>query len=271
MQRSLFSKTLFPVAAAFVAAMFGVDSAFAGAWTPDQGQGEIIVTTFFEQANAGYNQSGQFTPTPLYRSAQATAYIAYGVTDWLAAIVRPGVQSSSLGAPANQHYTGLGDSEIAAQARVWRDDSTVISLLAGVRAPTSGGATNSGLQGPNQPEYDVRLLLGHNIAVQTLSGFLDFSAGYRLVGGSAPDEGHFDATLGLYATPELLVLAQSFNTISGPSSNPNNPQWAQAKAQLSLVYRLNADWRVQGGGFVTLAGQNAYRENGLLLALWRKF
>lgn len=67
------------------------------------------------------------------------------------------------------------------------------------------------------------------------------------------------------------MLAQSFNTISGPSSTIANPQLAQAKAQLSLVYRLNADWRVQGGGFVTLAGQNAYRENGLLLALWRQF
>ena len=34
----------------------------------------------------------------------------------------------------------------------------------------------------------------------------------------------------------------------------HNPQWALAKAQFSLVYRLNAEWRVQGGGFVTLAG-----------------
>ena len=270
MQRSLFSRFLFPVAAALMTA-FRAASASAGAWTPDAGHGEVIVTTFFEQASVAYNQAGEFTPTPLYRSAQATAYVAYGVTDWLAAIVRPGVQSSSLGAPAHQSYTGLGDSEIAAQARLWRDESTVISVLAGVRAPTTGGATNSGLQGPNQPGYDVRLLLGHNLDLDGRSGFVDFSAGYRLVGGAAPNEGHFDATLGLYVTPELLVLAQSFNTISGASSTPNNPQWAQAKAQLSLVYRLNAEWRVQGGGFVTLAGQNAYRENGLLLALWRQF
>ncbi len=51
----------------------------------------------------------------------------------------------------------------------------------------------------------------------------------------APDEGHFDATFGLYVTPNLLLMAQSFNTISGASHNPQFPQWAQSKAQLSLV------------------------------------
>jgi hypothetical protein len=259
------------VATGFGLAAVAAGSALAGAWTPDQGHGEAIVTTFFEQASQSYDQAGRLIPTPLYRSAQGTAYVAYGVTDWLAAIVRPGVQSSSLGPPANQSYTGLGDSEVAAQARLWRDDATVISVLAGARAPTTGGATNRSLAGPNQPEYDARLMLGHNLEIGGLSGFADFSAGYRLAGGTAPNEGHFDATLGLYATPRLLVLAQSFNAISGASNNPNTPQWAQAKAQFSLVYRLSEEWRMQGGGFFTLAGENAYRENGLLLALWRKF
>ncbi|MCI4680670.1 hypothetical protein K9U39_02575 [Rhodoblastus acidophilus] len=252
-------------------ALFWAAPVWAGAWTPDQGHGEIIVTTFFDDANQAYDQAGRFTPTPLYRSGQANIYVAYGVTDWLTAILRPGVQSSSVAPPENQRYTGVGDSEIAAQARVWRDDSTVISVLAGVRALTSGGATDGWLQGPNRPEYDFRLLLGHNVGLWGFSGFVDFSAGYRLVGGIEPNEGHFDATFGLYLTRDLLVMAQSFNTISGASGNPQAPQWAQAKAQFSLVYRLNPEWRAQAGGFVTVAGQNAYRENGVLLGLWRQF
>jgi hypothetical protein len=271
MWRSKFRQIIFSVAIAL--AFFGAWDfrALAGAWTPDQGHGEIIVATIFEQAAKAYDQTGRLVPTPLYRSAQANIYVAYGVTDWLAAIVRPGLQSSSVAAPANQRYTGLGDSEIAAQARVWRDETTVISVLAGARAPTSGGATNSWLQGPNRAEYDIRVLLGHNIGLLDRPGFVDFSAGFRLVGGSAPNEGHFDATLGLYVTPELLVLAQSFNTISGASNNPNTPQWAQYKAQLSLVYRFAPEWRAQAGFYVTLAGTNAYRENGALLGVWRNF
>lgn len=68
-----------------------------------------------------------------------------------------------------------------------------------------------------------------------------------------------------------MLLAQSFNIVSGPSYAPSFPRWAQSKAQFSLVYSLNADWRIQGGGFITLAGANAYREYGALLALWRRF
>ncbi len=245
--------------------------ACAGAWTQDAGNGEIIATTFVDQASQAYDLSGKLTPTPLYRSMQANIYVAYGVTDWLTAIVRPGVQSSTLGAPENQRYTGLGDSEAAVQARVWRDDSTVVSLQAGVRAPTIGGATNLLLQGPSGPEYDFRLLLGRNFSLWDHSGFVDFSAGYRLVGDGAPDERHIDVTLGYYVTQDLMVMAQSFNTISNASNNPQFPCWSQSKAQLSLVYSLNPQWRAQIGVYTTLAGQNAYRENGALLALWRKF
>ena len=248
-----------------------VAPARAGAWNPDAGHGEIIVTTLFDQANTSFNQSGRFTPTPLYRSLQAQVFVDYGVTDWLAALLKPSLQSSTLGPPDNQRYTGLGDSEIGAQARLWRDDSTALAVQASIRAPTNGGATNSWLAGTRQPEYDFRLLLGKNLSVGALPGFVDLQAGGRLCAGPAPDQGRFDLTFGLYATPRLMLLAQSFNIVSAPSSNPNYPQWAQSKLQLSLVYSLDADWRAQAGGFTTLAGQNAYRENGALVALWRRF
>ena len=248
-----------------------VAPARAGAWNPEAGHGEVIVTTLFDQANVSFDQVGRFTPTPLYRSLQAQVFVDYGVTDWLAVVIKPSVQSSSLGSPDNQRFTGLGDSEIGAQARLWRDDSTVLAFQSSVRAPTNGGATNSWLAGTRQPEYDFRLLLGKNIAVGALPGFIDAQVGYRLCAGPAPDEERFDLTLGLYATQRLLLLAQSFNIVSSPSDIVNYPQWAQSKAQLSLVYSLNEYWRTQFGAYTTLAGKNAYRENGILVALWRRF
>ena len=248
-----------------------VAPAMAGAWNPEAGHGEILVTTLFESAAASFNQSGRFTPTPLYRSLQAIAFVDYGVTDWLAALIRPAVQSASLGAPDNQRYTGLGDSEIGAQARLWRDDSTVLSAQASMRAPTNGGLADNWLQGTRQPEYDFRLLLGKSAVIGGLTAFIDIETAYHLCVGAAPNQTRFDLTFGLYATPRLMLLVQSFNIVSSPSSNANYPQWAQYKAQLSLVYSLNADWRAQLGAFTTMAGKNAYRENGALVALWRPF
>jgi hypothetical protein len=256
---------------AFPPAFVASRPASAGAWTPDQGHGEVIVTTLFDRADSAFNQAGHFTPTPLYRSLQASAFVDYGVTDWLAVLVKPSVQSSSLGPPQDQRYTGLGNSEMGAQARLWRDDSTVLAVQANLIAPTTAGAVNSWLAGSRNAAFDLRLLLGENVAIGALAGFVDLSGGVRVRGGPAPNEAHADLTFGLYATPSLLLMAQSFIILSGPSSNPDYPRWAQAKAQFSLVASLNPDWRIQLGGYTTLAGQNAYRENGALVAVWRKF
>ena len=243
----------------------------AGAWTPDPGHGEVIVTTLFDQANVAFNQSGRFTPTPLYRTLQLGAYVEVGVADGLAALIKPSLQSSTLGAPENQRYNGLGDSEIGAQARLWRDDASVLALQADVRAPAAGGASYGWLAGSKTADFDLRLMLGKNISVGAFSGFVDLAGGFRFCGGPAPNETHADLTFGLYVTPGLMLLAQSFNIMSAPSQNLIYPQWAQSKAQFSLVKSLNDDWRVQIGGFTTVAGQNAYRESGALLALWRRF
>ncbi len=246
-------------------------AAFAGAWTPEAGHGEVIVTTLFDQSNTGFDQVGQFTPTPKYRSWQASIYLDYGLTDWLAATVKPSVQSSTLGAPENQKFTGLGNSEIGVRGRVWQNDVSVISVQAQAQVPGTGGAANASLSGSQNIDFDFRFLGGKNFFVGALPGFVDVSLGYRFRGGQPPNEAHADLSLGVYARPDLMVLAQSFNVVSGPSTNPSYPRWAQSKAQLSLVYAVNENWRAQIGGFATLAGVNAYREYGALIALWRRF
>jgi len=245
--------------------------AAAGAWTPEAGHGEVIVTTLFDQSNNGFNQAGQFAPTPRYRSWQASIYLDYGLADWLAATIKPSVQTSTLGAPENQKFTGLGDSEIGVRGRVWKSDDSVISVQAQAKIPGSGGATNASLTGSKNVDFDVRMLGGKNFALGGLRGFVDLSLGYRMRGGSPPNEGRADLSLGVYLRDDLMLLAQSFNVVSGPSDSPSYPRWAQSKAQVSLVFAFNDAWRAQIGGFGTLAGVNAYREYGALIALWRRF
>jgi hypothetical protein len=246
-------------------------AAWAGAWTPEAGQGEIIATTLFDQSNTGFDQAGRFTPTPRYRSFQTNLYIDYGLTDWLAATLKPSVQSSTLGAPDNQKYTGFGDSEIGLRGRLWQSDAAVISVQGSAQLPTTSGPANVALGESKTADFDFRLLGGKNVAIGPLPGFVDVSLGARLRTGPAPNEGRADLGLGVYLRPELMLLMQSFNVLSAATNNPDYPRWAQSKAQASVVYAFNADWRVQVGGFVTLAGVNAYREYGALAAVWRRF
>jgi hypothetical protein len=246
-------------------------SARAGAWTPEAGRGEIIATTLFDQSDKGFDQGGRFIQTPKYLSYQGALYVDYGLTDWLAATIKPSLQSTALGASDNQKYSGFGDSEIGVRGRVWQSDAAVISLQGLVRLPTTAGAANAMLGNTKNVDFDVRLLGGKNFAVGALPGFIDIAFGARLRGGAAPNETRADLSLGVYVWPKLMLLAQSFNVVSAPSNGPAYPRWMQSKAQGSLVYAFDADWRGQIGGFVTLAGVNAYREYGALLAVWRRF
>ncbi|MBB4197738.1 hypothetical protein CCR94_07890 [Rhodoblastus sphagnicola] len=259
-----------PLSAALLSAALA-SPAEAGAWTPEAGHGEVIVTTLFDQSNTGFDQAGRFAPTPKYRSYLASVYLDYGLADWLAATIKPSLQSSTLGAPANQKFTGFGDSEIGVRGRVWKSDEAVISVQALAQLPSTAGAANPSLGGSKNADFDLRLLGGKNIAIGALPGFVDVSFGFRARGGKAPNEGRADLSLGVYLWPELMLLAQNFNVVSAPSNDPSHPRWAQAKGELSLVYSLNAEWRAQVGGFATLAGVNAYREYGAVLALWRRF
>jgi len=243
----------------------------AGAWTPPAGQGEVIVTTLFDLSNQDYNQAGRFTTAPKYRSYQASLYLDYGLADWLALTLKPSVQSSTLGPPADQKFTGLGDSEIGVRGRVWQNDDSVVSIQALASLPTTAGAVNASFSGSENAAFDLRVLGGKNISFGALPGFVDLSVGYRAYGGKPPNEGRADLSFGVYVTPRLMLLAQNFAIVSGPSFYPGYPRWAQDKAQFGLVYTLNPDWRAQVGGFATLAGVNAYREYGAVLALWRRF
>jgi len=265
-------RVFFCLCAAFLVALCQFPAAArAGAWTDPAGQGEVIVTTFFEKASQSYDQAGRLVPTPLYVNRQASALIDYGVADWLMLIAKPTWQVANLGSPVNQHYNGLGDSEIGAQARVWAQDSTVFSVQADLRLPNFSGSSFAWLRDADHMDFEGRALLGQGFDLEGLPGFVDAQAAYRLRGGPAPNEWRGDLTLGLYVRPDIMLMLQSFNIVSAASHDPCYPHWAQSKLQASLVYQFSRAWRVQLGGFTTVAGRDAPLENGLLLALWRQF
>ena len=199
-----------PAARAGLVLLAFAPAARAGAWTPPAGQGEAIVTTFFDMSNQDYNQAGRFVPAPKYRSCQASLYLDYGLSDWLALTLKPSVQNSTLGPPADQKFTGLGDSEIGVRGRVWQSDNSVVSLQALASLPTTAGAVNASFSGSENADFDLRALGGKNISFGALPGFIDLSVGYRARGGKPPNEGRADLSLGVYVTPRLMLLAQNF-------------------------------------------------------------
>jgi protein XagA len=246
-------------------------AALAGAWTLDAGTGELTVTGTAMQANSAFDSSSKPQPIPRYSKQEAQALIEYGVTNWFTAMLQPSLQHVSIAAPFGGERGGLGYTDIGGRARIWSDDSWVISAQATFRAPGVFDKTNPAAIGYTDPEIDIRGLIGYSFKAGTLPAFVDVELAQRFRLGGPPDEFRTDITFGIRPAEKWLLLAQSFNVISEGAGTWGFGSYAYHKIQLSGVYALTPNLSLQLGGYSTYWGRNALQENGLVVGAWYKF
>jgi protein XagA len=114
---------------------------------------------------------------------------------------------------------------------------------------------------------ELRGQAGRSIDILGMESFVDAEAAYRFYAGNQPGEWRLDLTMGARPVPNLLLMLQSFTSITNGSSKFGHVSWT--KLQPSFVYNITPQWSVQIGGFVTVAGVNAGRELGPML--WYRF
>jgi hypothetical protein len=71
--------------------------------------------------------------------------------------------------------------------------------------------------------------------------------------------------------PRVMLMLQSFTTISMATTNPTFPAWRSSVVEASLVYALDDKWSVQVGVFTTVWTVKTNTQHGLTLAVWRNF
>ncbi|MEF2553310.1 hypothetical protein VQ042_18420 [Aurantimonas sp. A2-1-M11] len=125
--------------------------------------------------------------------------------------------------------------------------------------------------GHTDGELDMRMLYGRAFGLGSWSSVLDVQLGYRARFGDPPSEFKADVTFGTRPVPDILLLAQSFNSIGDGSEAAIFVSGREHKVQLSGVWDVNESWSVQMGGIATVAGANALRERGIVAAIWRRF
>jgi hypothetical protein len=245
----------------------GPTAAQAAAWTFPAGHGQVIVTSLASVAERVFGSA--FTPS--YRKFELQALIEYGLTDRFTAIAMPSLQDVTVAPPVPARRHGIGYSELGGRYRFLAGDGWVVSGQATVRVPGTSDAGNPAAIGYTDFEFDVRALAGLSFALCGFPMFANVEAGQRVRAGAPPDEFRADLTLGLYATPRVMLLAQSFNVVSEGAGAPPFASYAYAKLQFSAVYALTAALSLQAGISVTYAGRNALQENALLFGAWYRF
>lgn len=254
--------------AAVLASAFAT-AAHASAWTQPQGTGQIIVTGIHSESSRGYDRDGNVIDIPDYTKSEVYALIEYGVTDDLTLILTPSF--SHVGVEGAENSTGLGYTELGARYRLGTSGGWVFSAQATVRIPGKKREDAIAQIGSTDAEIDLRALVGTGFQLGGANAFVDLQGGYRIRNGDPPDEYHLDATFGIRPTPRLLLLAQSFNTISNGAGRGIFDRYRYHNLYLSAGYDVTPNWTVQLGGLMTLGGENALRERGLLMGIWHRF
>lgn len=155
------------------------------------------------------------------------------------------------------------------QARSYAFDGGVrIRLLkeAGVfslQAMLGGGRDIGGLSQAKARRAELRLLYGHDFKMLGMDGFAGLEAAGGWTDGWQPRMFALDAVAGLWLSPRVMAMVQSFN-----SMREDEAAYRLAKLQISLAARIVPGWAVRLGAFHAPAGLRAGRENGLNLSLW---
>jgi hypothetical protein len=246
-------------------------AAFAGAWTLDAGTGELIITGTAMQANSVFDSNSKLQSIPRYGKEEAQALIEYGVSNWFTAMLQPSLQHVNIAAPFGAERGGFGYTDIGGRARIWSDDSWVVSAQATFRIPGVLDKINPAAIGYTDPEIDIRGLVGYGFKAGTLPAFIDVEVAQRFRLGGPPDEFRTDITFGIRPVDRWLFLAQSFNVVSEGAGTWGFGSFAYHKFQLSAVYALTPTLSLQLGGYSTYWGRNALQENGLVVGAWYKF
>ncbi len=246
-------------------------AAWAGAWTLPFGQGQVTISGLVSEATRAYDGARDGQPTPRYRKFETQALIEYGLSDTFTLMLAPGLQHIDIAAPTDARRSGVGYTEFGGRYRILQLDGWVFSAQTLLRVPGTSQSSNPAAIGYTDPEVDMRALAGKSFTLGGLPAFVNFEAAHRFRAGEPPNEFRLDATFAIQPAPRWWLLTQSFNVISEGEGGPQFPSYDYSKLQLSAVYELSKLWSVQFGGYATVSGRNALKENGLVFGLWRKF
>jgi hypothetical protein len=262
--------------AALLLLVASASGAHAGAWTMKKHHWQII--SDFEIANAGYGFDGHGRgDAPIkFKKVYSKTFAEWGWDDRLTLVIAPeystAVTSWNGGAPVEATDMGLEGGAryllsdafgvLSAQATLKYDGPYDLS-----HGPIQ--KTNSTGRGAARTE-EARLLYGTNFKLLGRDGFADVEAAERFITAPRPNETALDLTAGLWFGTKTMVMAQSFNTISGGDAQPPYTYFREHKFELSVVRTLTDRWSVQLGAYVAPAGQNTVAEQGVSFSVWQR-
>jgi hypothetical protein len=251
-------------------------AANAAAWTQPRGTWQTISGVILSDADTSFDGGGHAVTPALFERVLATTDTEYGLTNRLTLLARTEtayVHTRNGTAPA---FT-VTDNAFEGGARFgllrrlgWLAKDDVLSVEVSARKAGAFNFAYSANATAGGEDAGVRLLYGSGFRWGGHNGFVNLEAGERWLSRPRPDQSILDLTAGLWLDRRWMVMAQSFNLVSGPATAPY-VRFRTHKLEVSAVWRMSRRLSLQAGAFFSPAGQNALDERGLCLSLWSDF
>jgi hypothetical protein len=161
--------------------------------------------------------------------------------------------------------TGFGATGVFVMKRIAQGKLGILSVQPRVDLPLFYDVNARPVLGPVKSEAEVRLLYGTGYGLAGHRGWISTA-----IGGSAwrhgDDEIRYDATIGLDAGHQLMVMAQAFNVVGLKSGG--GIDYSATKVGGSLVWHVSPAIGLVGGYYAGVSGKNTARERTASFAIW---
>ncbi len=243
----------------------------AGAWLQDEGRTQIIFANTTTESSRRFGHNGK--PLRANRFSKQETLISFerGWSDSVTLLAGARFQLQTFPVDGVTSRFASGAVSAGARIKLWSEGGTVLSVQGTLQA--SGERSLPGqLRRMDAPvEADLRLNLGHGFAIGSWQAFAEVQTAYRWRGGGNRDELRFDTTLGVRPVPQILLMLQSFSTVTAIGrgrAGEGRPR--QHKLQPGVVYDLSERWSLQVSAFSSIKGRDSIKERGGQVALWRR-
>jgi len=247
--------------------------AYAGAWNLPPGEGQIITTYNYSQADEAYTDIDFIDSSVEFTKSEVRVFYEHGLTKHVTAVVNAAHQTINFNElQSSINFSDFDKTEFGLRYEIKRREGLAVSVQASYIL--GGGPPESILDvGSRKDSFELRGLWGQSKEFENYAIFFDAQAAIRARNTDRIEDWRSDLTLGWRDKKKFMALLQGYHTERASFGQDGFvvPVQKRTKLQASLIYEYKKNRLVQFGYTQTLAGRNVVKEKALSLGTWIRY
>lgn len=248
-------------------------AAFAGAWNLPPGDGQIITTYNYSQANDAHTDIEGLDTAVEFTKSEVRVFYEHGLTKHITAVVNAAHQTIEFeGLQSSINFSDFDKTELGLRYEIKRREGLAVSVQGSYIL--GGGPPESILHiGSRKDTFELRGLWGQSKEFENYVIFFDAQAAIRARNAERVEDWRTDLTLGWKDKKKWMALLQAYHTERASFGRDGFvvPIQKRTKLQASVVYGYKKNRLVQFGYLQTLGGRNIVKERTLSLGTWLRY